>query len=121
MLPKILDQQNNPKSQTTSANPTMNFATALEDILGQQLRLTRYRPNSNARPLRTNIKVRSMLLFSLARIQHIQFYSQVAIFEYPLGNTHSKSTQYLPLSFPFYQFLKVQRENRHRNSKQPGE
>ena len=116
MLPKILDQQNNPKSQTTSASPTMNFATALEDILGQQLRLTRYRPNSNARPLKTNIKVRSMLLISVARIQHTQFYSQVAI-----GNTHSKSTQYLPLSFPFYQFLKVQRENRHRNSKQPGE
>ena len=71
MLPKLLNQQNNPKSQTTSANPTMNFATALEDILGQQLRLTRYRPNSNARPCKTNIKVRGTLLVSLARIQHI--------------------------------------------------
>ena len=95
MLPKLLNQQNNPKSQTTSANPTMNFATALEGILGQQLRLTRYRPNSNARPCKTNIKVRGTLLISLARIQHIGFYSQVVIFEYPPGNTKRPHGTYL--------------------------
>lgn len=95
MLPTTLNQRNNVKSQTTSANPTINFATAPEDILGQQLRLTRYRPNSDARPLKTNIKVRGMLYISLVRIQHIQLYSQVAIFEYPSGNTKSPHGTYL--------------------------
>lgn len=44
----------NIQRELTSAKPTMIFPTAAEDIFGEQLRVTRYRPSSEARPWRNN-------------------------------------------------------------------